>query len=85
MAKKLFIGNISWKLKAEGLKRLFSKHGKIEECVIIMSDHSGRSKGMGFVTFKDDEDADKALEAMNGYEVDGRKINVDVARPPAEK
>lgn len=82
MAKKLFVGNISWGVNTEGLKELFSQYGELEDCIVITDRHTGRSKGIGFVTFVNDEDADKAMEALNGHELDGRNINVDVARPP---
>jgi cold-inducible RNA-binding protein len=82
MSKKLFVGNISWGVKTEGLRELFEQYGEVEDAVVITERHTGRSKGIGFVTFVNDEDADKALEALNGHELDGREINVDVARPP---
>jgi len=85
MSKKLFVGNISWSVKTDDLRELFAQYGEVEDAVVITDRETGRSKGIGFVTFTDDSDADKALDAMNGYELDGRSINVDVARPPKSR
>ncbi|MDD3474896.1 MAG: RNA-binding protein [Candidatus Dojkabacteria bacterium] len=80
MSKKLFIGNIEWATTVEDLKNLFGEHGEIEEAVIITDKMSGRSKGFGFITFVNDADADKAIEALNGYELNGRALVVNEAR-----
>lgn len=80
--KKLFIGNLDWGTTEEQLNELFSQHGEVEEAVIIKDKFSGRSKGFGFVTFQNDEEADKAVEALNEYEFLGRKLTVNEARPP---
>ncbi|MFC1600079.1 RNA recognition motif domain-containing protein [Patescibacteria group bacterium] len=81
MAKKLFVGNIEWGVTDEDLQKLFADHGEVEEAVIIKDKFSGRPKGFGFVTFVNDEDADKAVEALNDYELNGRKLAVNEARP----
>jgi len=81
MAKKLFVGNIEWGVTDEDLQKLFAEHGEVEEAVIIKDKFSGRPKGFGFVTFVNDEDADKAIEALNDHELNGRKIAVNEARP----
>jgi RNA recognition motif-containing protein len=80
MSKKLFIGNIEWGATEEDLKELFGKHGDIEEAIIIKDKMSGRSKGFGFVTFANEEDADKAMEELNGHELNGRALVVNEAR-----
>jgi RNA recognition motif-containing protein len=80
MSKKLFIGNIEWGTTEDELKELFGKYGEVEEGVIIRDRMSGRSKGFGFITFVNEEDADKAMEALNGYELNGRKLAVNEAR-----
>lgn len=82
MSKKLFIGNISWGASDEQLRDLFAQYGEVEEAVIVKDKFSGRSKGFGFVTFTNDEDGDKAVEALNGHELDGRELVVNEARPP---
>lgn len=81
MAKKLFVGNIEWGVTDEQLKELFTAHGEVEEAVIIKDKFSGRPKGFGFVTFVNDDDADKAVEALNDHELSGRKLVVNEARP----
>ena len=80
MAKKLFVGNLSWNTDDQGLREAFSPFGEIEEATVITDRGSGRSRGFGFVTFEDDEAADKAISALNDSEIDGRTIKVDVAK-----
>jgi len=82
MAKKLFIGNIDWNVKGEELRSLFEQYGEVEESIIITDKFSGRSKGFGFVTMANDGDADSAISALNDYELNGRPIVVNEARPP---
>ncbi len=77
---KLFVGSLPWSVTNDGLKDLFTSYGEVVEAVVINDRMSGRSKGFGFVTFKDEESATKALE-MNEKEVEGRKIVVNVAKP----
>ena len=80
MSKKLFVGSLSWDTNDEGLRNAFSTHGEVSEAVVISDRHTGRSRGFGFVTFEDDEAADKAIAALNGSQLDGRTIRVDVAQ-----
>jgi RNA recognition motif-containing protein len=80
MSKKLFVGSLSWDTNDEALRNAFSPHGEISEAVVISDRDSGRSRGFGFVTFEEDEAADKAVAALNGTDLDGRNIRVDVAQ-----
>ncbi|MEJ2190124.1 MAG: RNA-binding protein [Acidobacteriota bacterium] len=80
MSKKLFVGSLSWDTNDESLRSAFSDHGEITEAIVISDRDSGRSRGFGFVTFEDDEAADKAVAALNGTQLDGRTIRVDVAQ-----
>jgi len=80
MAKKLFVGSLSWDTNDDGLHEAFAQFGEITEAKVITDRDSGRSRGFGFVTFVDDEAADKAIAAMNGFQLDGRAIRVDVAQ-----
>ena len=80
MSKKLFVGSLSWDTNDDGLHGAFAQFGEITEAKVITDRDSGRSRGFGFVTFADDEAADKAIAAMNGFELDGRAIRVDVAQ-----
>ena len=79
--KKLFIGNLSWNLTLDDLRAEFSKFGTVEDAVILM-DKFQRSKGFGFVTMSSEEEAQAAIEGLNGVELDGRQIAVNVAQPP---
>ena len=80
MSKKLFVGSLSWDTNDEGLRNAFADHGEITEAIVISDRDSGRSRGFGFVTFEDDEAADKAVAALNGTQLDGRTIRVDIAQ-----
>ncbi len=80
MGKKLFVGNLSWDVRDEQLKEVFSAVGTVVEAVVIIDRMKNRSKGFGFVTMSTEEEAQKAMEEINGKEVDGRPINVSEAR-----
>ena len=80
MGKKLFVGNLSWDVRDEQLKEAFSEVGTVEEAVVIIDRMKNRSKGFGFVTMSSEEEAQAAIEQLNGKEVDGRSINVSEAR-----
>jgi RNA recognition motif-containing protein len=80
MAKKLFVGSLSWNTTDEGLREAFAPFGEIAEAVVVSDRDTGRSRGFGFVTFEDDEAAEQAVAALNGTELDGRTIRVDVAQ-----
>ncbi len=80
MGKKLFVGNLSWNVRDDELKNAFAPYGTVEEAVVIMDRMKNRSKGFGFVTMSTEEEAQKAMEALNGQEIDGRAVNVSLAR-----
>ena len=80
MGKKLFVGSLSWNTNDAGLHEAFAQFGEIAEAKVITDRETGRSRGFGFVTFEDDDAADKAISAMNGATLDGRTIRVDVAQ-----
>lgn len=79
MAKKIYVGNLSFNTVDETLKNLFSKFGEVESVNIITDKATGASKGFGFVELSDDSDADGAIRSLNQKEVDGRKIRVNFA------
>ncbi len=81
MAKKLFVGNISWGVDDNMLREAFAQFGEITDAVVLQDRETGRSRGFGFVTFSDDAQADTAVDAMNGQELDGRELTVNEARP----
>lgn len=81
---KVYIGNLPFSVDDNKLKEIFSPYGEIEEAMVIKNKFSGRSKGFGFVTFKNEEDAKKAIEGMNESEVEGRNLKVSEAKPMEE-
>lgn len=81
MAKKLYVGGLSYNTNENALKETFSQAGTVESATIIIDKMSGRSKGFGFVEMTSDEEAQKAIEMLNGKELDGRTITVNEARP----
>jgi len=80
MGRKLYVGNLSFDTTDQILQDTFSAYGEVTSAIVIMDRESGRSKGFGFVEFAQDADAKKAMEEMNGKEVDGRSLKVDEAR-----
>jgi len=85
MAKKLYVGGLSYSTTDDGLKETFSQAGTIESAVVITDRDSGRSKGFGFVEMATDEEAAAAIEMFNGKELDGRTITVNEARPKEDR
>jgi RNA recognition motif-containing protein len=85
MAKKLYVGNLPYSATDNQLSELFAGAGQVDSAQVIIDRISGRSKGFGFVEMSTDEEAAKAIEMFNGYEMDGRKIVVNEARPFAPR
>ncbi len=81
---KLYVGNLPYSATSDSLKELFAGSGEVVDAVVISDKFSGRSKGFGFVTMKDDAAAEKAIKDTDGKEVDGRNIKVNIARPMRE-
>ncbi len=80
MSQKLFVGGISWDTTEDGLRDAFSKFGELQEVKIIKDRDTGRSRGFGFITYSQSEDASAAIADMDGTELDGRTIKVNEAR-----
>ena len=80
MSKKLFVGGLAWATDDNGLRAAFEEFGEVVDAKVITDRETGRSRGFGFVTFNDDADADGAVDAMNGAQLDGRTLNVNEAR-----
>jgi len=80
MAKKLFVGGLSWDTTDDGLRQAFASFGEITEAKVITDRDTGRSRGFGFVTFTQDEDAKKAISQMDGTSLDGKTIKVNEAQ-----
>ena len=85
MATNLYVGNLSYDTTEDTLRALFAEFGEVESARVITDRYSGRSKGFGFVEMTAEEDAQKAIEALNGKSVDGREIRVDKAKPRTER
>lgn len=85
MAKRLFVGGLPYSTTSAQLEEMFAKVGKVTSVTLISDRFTGKSKGFGFVDMDDDAEADKAIETLNGTEVEGRKIIVNVARPMEER
>ena len=85
MAKKLFVGGLSWDTNDDQLKEFFSEIGEVVSANVITDKYSGRSKGFGFVEMATEKEAKEAMEKLNGKEMDGRTIVVDEAKPQAPR
>jgi RNA recognition motif-containing protein len=83
--QNLFIGSLAYATTDDGLKAFFEQVGPVESARVITDRDTGRSKGFGFVSFQNDEDNQKAVDQLNGKELDGRAINVSLARPKEER
>jgi RNA recognition motif-containing protein len=80
----IYVGNLSWNLKDQDLSNLFASHGEVTSAKIVTDKFTGRSKGFGFVEMANDDQAQAAIAALNGSEVDGRNIVVNESRPKPE-
>jgi cold-inducible RNA-binding protein len=85
MGKKLFVGGLPYETTDATLKEVFSEAGTVDSVAIIMDRYSGRSKGFGFVEMSSEEEAQKAIETLNGKEIDGRNVTVNEARPMEDR
>ena len=85
MATKLFIGSLAWATTDDSLKDFFAAAGTVVSASVIMDRETNRSKGFGFVEMSSDEEAKKAVDELNGKELDGRAIVVNEARPREER
>src|SRR5512136_2372182 len=85
MNNKLFVGNLSFKTTENDLQDAFAAHGSVTEANLMMDRATGRPRGFGFVTMSSDEEAQKAIDALNGATLDGRNLTVNEARPREER
>lgn len=79
--KKLYVGNLSYKVTKNDLEKLFSEYGSVSEAVLIEEKDTGRSKGFGFVEMENSSEADNAIKELDGKPIQGRNIKVNEARP----
>ncbi len=85
MGSKLYVGNLSYNTTSSDLEQLCGQHGTVQSAEVIQDRETGRSKGFGFVQMGSDEDAQAAITALNGQEVDGRALTVNEAKPREER
>jgi len=85
MAKKIYVGNLSYKVDEEALKELFAQSGEVQSVKIITDTATGRSKGFGFVEMASDEEGEKAISSLNGTTLMDRALTVSEARPQKER
>jgi RNA recognition motif-containing protein len=85
MSSKLFVGNLSFNTTENDLQDAFAPHGTVVEANLMMDRVSGRSRGFAFVTMSTPEEAQKAIAAMHGTQLDGRPLTVNIARPREER
>ncbi len=81
----IYVGNLPWSASEQELSDSFGEFGTVEKATIIVDRESGRSKGFGFVTMNDNEEANNAIDALNGTDFGGRALKVNEARPREER
>jgi RNA recognition motif-containing protein len=85
MGKKLYVGNLPYSVSDSDLQNLFEQHGTVQSAQVIVDRDTGRSKGFGFVEMDNNEQAQAAIQALNGTEINGRALTVNEARPREER
>jgi len=83
--KNIFVGNLSFSATEESIRTLFEAHGAVERVSIVTDRDTGQPRGFGFVEMTNDAEGDKAIAALNGQELGGRNLNVNEARPKADR
>jgi len=83
--KNIFVGNLSFGASEESVRALFATHGTVDRVNIVTDRDSGQPRGFGFVEMANDAEGDKAIAAVNGMNLDGRALNVNEARPKADR
>lgn len=81
MGNRIFVGNLPWSMTFDKLKDLFGSCGEIEDAIVMSDRQTGRSRGFGFVTFKEESSVEKAIAEMNNKDIEGREIKVNEAAP----
>jgi len=81
----IYVGNLSYKMRDDDLNRMFAAYGTVTEAKVVMDRDSGRSKGFGFVEMSEQAEGEEAIKQLDGKEIDGRNIRVNVARPKEDK
>jgi len=84
MGKKLYVGNLSFDTEESGLRSHFAQHGEVISATIVTDRDTGRSRGFGFVEMSSDEEAQRAQQALDGFELDNRQLKVNEAKPKSD-
>jgi RNA recognition motif-containing protein len=85
VAKKLYVGNLSYDMSQDDLRAMFEEHGTVDSAQIIMDRETGRSKGFGFIEMASEDEAQAAISALNGKQSGGRTLTVNEARPREDR
>ncbi len=85
MGKKLYVGNLSYDVTDGALEQMFAGHGTVQSAQVIMDRDTGRSKGFGFVEMSSDQEAQNAIQALNGQQAGGRSLTVNEAKPREDR
>lgn len=85
MAKNIYVGNLPYSVTSEELREVFEQYGEVRSAVVITDRYTGRSRGFGFVEMSDNQEADTAIENLNGSNLGGRNIVVNETRPREER
>ncbi len=85
MESRLFVGNLSYNVSEEDVRELFSQAGELKDVTLVVDRDTRRPKGFGFVEYTNQADAEKAIQMFNDQELDGRRLNVSMARPREER
>ena len=85
MANKLYVGNLAYGVTNTDLENMFTPHGTVQSAQVIMDRETNRSKGFGFVEMGNNNEAQAAINALNGKEADGRQLTVNEARPREDR
>ena len=83
--KNIFVGNLNFNTGEDELRQMFEQYGQVDRVSIMTDRDTGRSRGFGFVEMTNAEDGEKAIAALNGTQIGGRTLNVNEARPKAER
>jgi len=85
MGRKLYVGNLPFSIDSAGLERLFAEYGTVESASVVTDRESGRSRGFGFVEMSSGEEAEAAINALNGQDYSGRALTVNEAKPREDR
>ncbi len=85
MGRKLYVGNLAYGVSSSDLEQMFAPHGTVQSAQVIADRDTGRSKGFGFVEMGSEQEAQAAIQAMNGKDMDGRQLTVNEAKPREDR